>query len=69
MKQLLINIQEGKYAFFLELIKSLDFAHVEEDTGDSEAVRANLKQAFKDLRKYKQGKLNTTSAEDFLNEL
>jgi hypothetical protein len=38
--------------------------------GDSnEEVIANLRQAFKELKMYKQGKLVTTSAKDFFDEL
>jgi len=70
MRQIVLNIKDGKYGFFMELIKSLDFVQVQDDIGDSkEDIRKNLKQAFKDLKNYKQGKLKTTPAKDFLNEL
>ena len=70
MKQVVLNIKDSKYRFFMELIKSLDFVQVEEDPGDSkEEIVANLTQAFKDLKRHKQGKLKTTPAKDFLNEL
>lgn len=70
MKQVVINIEEGKYRFFMELVKSLDFVQVQEGTGDSkEEITANLTKGLKDLKRYKQGKLKTTPAKDFLNEL
>ena len=70
MKQVVLNIKEGKYRFFMELIKSFDFVQIQEDVGDSrEEIVANLTQAFKDLKDHKQGKLKTTPAKDFLNEL
>ena len=70
MKQVILNIKDSKYRFFMELVKSLDFVQVEEDPGDSkEEIVTNLTQAFKDLKKYKQGTLKTTPAKDFLNEL
>ena len=54
----------------MELLKSLDFVQVEEVEGDSkEEIVANLKQGFKELNLYKQGKLKTTTTQDFLNEL
>ncbi len=31
MKQLTVNIEENKYSFFLELIKSMDFVSIEND--------------------------------------
>ncbi|MDR1877169.1 MAG: hypothetical protein LBQ84_06050 [Flavobacteriaceae bacterium] len=70
MKQVVVNIKNDKYSFFMELIKSLDFVQVQEDTGDSkDEIKDNLTQAFKDLKLYKQGKLKTTPAKEFLNEL
>lgn len=32
MKKITINIEENKYSFFLELIKSMDFVSIENDT-------------------------------------
>ncbi len=71
MKQVTLHIDEAKYGFFMELINSLNFVEkVEETDGDTkEEIVTNLTQAFKELKLYKQGKLETTSAKDFLNEL
>ena len=53
------------------MIKNLDFVKIEQvDDGDSkESIVNNLSEGFKELKQYKQGKLKTTSAKDFLNEL
>jgi len=68
MKQVTINIKESKFHFFMELVKSLDFAQVDE--GDSkEAILNNLKQGFKEMKLYKQGKMKGTPLNDLLNEL
>jgi len=32
-------------------------------------IIANLTEAFKDIKRYKEGKLTTTSAKEFLEEL
>jgi hypothetical protein len=70
MKQVVLNVRESKYPFFIELVRSFDFVQIEENTGDTkENIVANLTQGFKELELYKQGKLKTTSAKDFLNEL
>jgi hypothetical protein len=70
MKQVTLNIKEKKYEFFMELLKNLDFVQVKEIEGDSkEEIRANLERAFKDLKLYKEGKLKTSPAKNFLNEL
>lgn len=71
MKQVTLNINDNKYLFFMELVKSLDFVQIENvDDGDSkEEIVANLTQGFKELKLYKEGKLRTTSAKEFLDEL
>ena len=71
MKEVTLHIKESKFSFFMELIKSLDFVHVEEkDKGDTkEAVLHNLKAGLEEVKKFKKGKLKTTSAKAFLNEL
>lgn len=70
MKQVVLNIKDDKYHFFLDLVKNFDFVQIEEIEGDSKKdILENLTQGFKDLKLYKQGKLKTSSAKDFLNEL
>jgi len=70
MKQITLHIKESKYKFFLELIKNLDFVQIQDEEGDSkDEIMENLQQGFKELEAYKQGKLSTTSAQDFLNGL
>lgn len=70
MKEIFLKVEESKLQFFLELIKNLDFVQIDENNGDSkEAIEANLTTGLKELRKYKKGKLKTTSAKDFLDGL
>jgi hypothetical protein len=70
MKQVVLNIKEDKYRFFLDLVKNFDFVQIEGTEGDSKKdILKNLTRGFKDLNLYKQGKLKTTPAKDFLNEL
>ena len=70
MKQVLLNVKESKYQFFLELLASLEFVQIEKLEGDSKAdIEKNVRQGFRDLKKYKEGKLKTTPAKDFLHEL
>ena len=70
MKQITLNIPENKFQFFIELVKNLGFVKIEEFESDSKKeIIENLNQGFSDLKKYKQGKLKTTSAKEFLNEL
>lgn len=71
MKEVTSKVPEKEYSFFMKLIKNLGFVKVkEEKEGDSkEEVIKKLKQGFKEMKLIKEGKLKTTSAKDFLNEL
>lgn len=70
MRQVLLNVEEKKLQFFLELVKSLDFVEVNNSEGDSkEAIIQNIKQGLEEVKLAKQGKLKTTPAKEFLNEL
>ena len=69
MKQVTLNIKENKFRFFMELVKNLDFVQVD-DKGDSkEAILSNIKKGLEEVKLARQGKLKTTPAKDFLNEL
>ncbi len=70
MKEVLLKVEESKLKFFLELIKNLDFVQVDENIVDSKiAIKLNITNGLKELQDYKKGKLKTTSAKDFINEL
>lgn len=54
----------------MEQLKNLDFVEVKEIDGDSkEDTITNLERAFNDLKLYKERKLKTSPAKDFLHEL
>jgi len=53
----------------MELIKNLDFVQIEEGGDSKEEIIANLRQGFKEMKLYKDGKLKGTPLNDFLNEL
>lgn len=76
MKQVVLNIKESKYEFFMELVKNLGFVSVEsaaideEDEEDSkEQILKNIEQGFKELKLYKEGKMKFTPLNEFLNEI
>lgn len=70
MKQVILQVKDGKYKFFMELIRSLDFVQIEENREDTkEEVLANLKQGFQEMKLHKEGKVKGTPLEDFLDEL
>ncbi|MDX9750616.1 MAG: hypothetical protein RBT71_06010 [Flavobacteriales bacterium] len=69
MKQVTLHIKEGRFRFFMELIKSLDFVTVVE-TGDSkEEVRANVRKGLNEVELIEAGKLKGRPAQRLLDEL
>jgi len=69
-QRVVLNVAARKYNFFMELLKNFNFVQVEENEGDSrEDIIANLKEAAKELKLLKAGKLETRPARELLNEL
>ena len=70
MKRVTLHVENDKYQFFMELMSSLNFVQTEEDQEDSkEEIIENLKQGFREMKYYKEGKVKGTPLKDFLNEL
>ena len=76
MKQVILNVKESKYDFFMELVKSLGFVKVESVTADQEdeedskeQILKNIEQGFKELKLYREGKKEFTPLNEFLNEI
>lgn len=46
MKQITVNIKDNKYAFFLELLKSMDFVSIVEKEDWYESLSINEKKAI-----------------------
>ncbi|MEI7597447.1 MAG: hypothetical protein WCK02_16990 [Bacteroidota bacterium] len=82
MKQVVLNIPDNKFNFFMELIRNIKFVKIEkskesnlvkEDDVDyspsKEETIETIKRGFEEMQLIKQGKLKTTSLKDFLNEL
>ena len=69
MKQVTLQIPDNKYAFFLELISNLDFVNKVDSNVAEEQVLNSLKQAVKEVNLIKEGKLQTRSLQEVLDEL
>ena len=69
MKQVTLSIQDSKYQLFLEFVKNLNFVHIDSKGDSKDEVFANLKEGFKEMKGYKEGRLEGTSLQNFLNEL
>ena len=69
-QKVVLNVASSKYNFLMELLRNFNFVQIEENDGDSrEEIIANLKEAAKDLKLLKAGKLETRPARELLNEL
>ena len=69
MKQVTLNIKDSKFQFFMGLVKNFDFVQIDSEGDSKEEVIANLKQGFKEMKMYQEGKMKGTPLDDFLNEL
>lgn len=80
MKQVVLNIPESEYRFFMKVIKNFPFVEVDEKKNRllelegklSPAKRkiwSGIKEGLKEVELIEQGKLKAKSAKEFLNEL
>lgn len=78
MTQITLYISDTYVSFFMKLIKNFDFIKVREKkkisledelSPSQKKTWATIKKGFEDLKMIEQGKMKTTSAKDFLEEL
>lgn len=71
MRHVTIYTTDKEYNHFLELAKSLTYVKKIEtdDEPTKEEILDNIKAGLEEMQLFKKGKLKTTSAKDFLNEL
>lgn len=77
MKQVVINIPENKFSFFMKLMKSLNFVKLVESpqsleeqlTTEQKEIWDNVKQGFEELKLVEEGKLKTRPLQELINEL
>lgn len=68
MRHVTIYTTDKEYSHFIELAKNLHYVKKIE-TDDETSVLENIKVGLEEVALFKKGKLKTTSAKDFLNEL
>jgi len=71
MRHVTIYTTDKEYSHFIELAKNLHYVKkIETDEEFAKVdVLENIKEGLQEVKLYKEGKLKTTSAKDFLNEL
>jgi hypothetical protein len=68
MRQVTGYTTDREYGHFLELAKNLHYVRKIE-TDENSNILDNIKTGLEEVRLFKEGKLETTSAKDFLYEL
>jgi len=77
MKQVILQIPDNKYLFFLELVKNLSFVEkieekpvaIEEKVPTKEEIFQGIRDAFKEVEEIRTGRKKATTLNEFLNEL
>ena len=77
MQQVIINVPEKKFPFFMKLMNSLNFVKVVEPSQSLEDQLSpeqkktwqNIKQGFIELKMIEEGKLKSRPIQELLNEL
>ena len=68
MRYATVYTTENEYSHFIELAKSLNYVKKIE-TDKEPTILNNIKAGLEEVSMFKKGKLETTPAKDFLNEL
>jgi hypothetical protein len=72
MKQVVLNIPDNKYTFFMELVKNLDFVRVNEEvklTKKQKKFVEGTKNSLEQVEQHIKGKIKLKTAEQLYNEL
>ncbi len=69
--KVILDIQDNRVPFFMELLKSLDYISVLKEVKDKDKSKAiqDLAEAFNDVKLHQEGKKHLKSAKELLNEL
>jgi len=69
MKQVVLEVEEKKYKFFLELIKSFDFIKIKQESAAKKKALFHISKGMQEAILADKGKMKSKSAKSFLNEL
>lgn len=68
MKEIILEVEEKKYKFFLDLLKNFDFVSVKKDSSHRDAIMFVAKGMYQ-AKLASEGKMKSRSAKSFLNGL
>jgi hypothetical protein len=69
--KVILDIEESRVPFFMELLKSLDYISIVKEVRDKhkQELVKDLAEAFNDVKLYEAGKKKLKTAKQLLNEL
>ena len=69
--KVILDVRDNRIAFFMELVKSLDYISVVKEVKDESKSQfiTEMAEAFNDVKLYEQGKKKLKTAKELLNEL
>jgi len=67
MKEIVLEVREEKYRFFIELIKNLDFVSVKSQS--KKELLLHIAKGMQEAALAEKGKIKSRPAKSFLNEL
>ena len=72
MKQVVLNVPDNKYPFFMELVKSLGFVKVPEEvklTKNQQEFVEGTKKSLEQVEQHLKGEIKLKTADQLYNEL
>jgi hypothetical protein len=72
MKQVVLNVPDNKYPFFMELVKSLGFIKVPDDrelSKEHQAFVEGTKKSLEQVEQHLRGEIKLKTADQLLDEL
>ncbi|HRO43363.1 MAG TPA: hypothetical protein PL009_11060 [Flavipsychrobacter sp.] len=69
MKRVVLQVQEDKYQFFMELIKNFDFVNVQNREDAKKQLIIQIAEGMNGAVLAANGKIKTKPAKNFLNEV
>jgi len=67
--EMLLDIQENKVSFFMELLNNFSFVKAHPVTNEKALLLQEIKEAVDTVNLVKQGKLSARPAKELLNEI
>jgi len=67
--KVLLEIKDNKALHLMEVLKSLDYISIKKVEKEHSSALDNIKAGLEEVRLFKEGRLKTTPAEEFLDEL